>query len=116
MATVEEITELLSDLTFPATREQIIQHAHETGATEDVIDDLRTLPNEDFADVMDIWHSLGAIEEEPLAAGSDIPSQETDDVKPHWLCPTCEVTLARENDYRRHMQQEHGESPAHIEP
>jgi hypothetical protein len=117
MATIGELTELLSDLTFPATREQIIAHARQTGATEDVIDDLRTLPNEEYVDRMDVWDRLGLIQEEPAPrpADNEIPTEESDILTPRWQCPGCEVTFATEGEYRQHMQHDHEEEPVDIE-
>jgi hypothetical protein len=61
MASIEEITELLTDMTFPTSRAEILVHAHEEGATEDMVDDLRTLPDEEFSDMIDVWQRLGLI-------------------------------------------------------
>ncbi len=64
MASTEEITELLTDVSFPLTREELLAHAHEEGANENVLDDLRTLPDKTFSDLMDVWDSFGIIEHE----------------------------------------------------
>ena len=63
MAQTDEITDILIDLTFPTTREYIIEHARQEGATEDVIEDLQTLPDDEFVDELDVWKHLGLVQE-----------------------------------------------------
>ena len=50
----------LASAAFPARRDQLVFHAVDASAPPDVVDRLRTLPDdEDFANVQGVWSALG---------------------------------------------------------
>ncbi|MGH8934324.1 MAG: DUF2795 domain-containing protein [Egibacteraceae bacterium] len=60
MATAFEVQQFAHGLHWPATKEEVINHARERGADEAVLSTLEALPDTDFTSENHISQSLGA--------------------------------------------------------
>jgi hypothetical protein len=60
MTTPTDVQALLVDMEFPATKEQVIEHARWKGAAEDLLSVLERLPRDSFDSAFDVSHQLGA--------------------------------------------------------
>ncbi len=64
MSDIKEITDIVGKVTFPAYKEDIILHAEEVEASEDALEQLAGLPDQEFLDEMDVWDQLGIVIED----------------------------------------------------
>jgi hypothetical protein len=55
MVTPTSISKYLSELSFPATRDEIVEHAEEHGAPEDLVVVLTGLPDGVYDSLADVW-------------------------------------------------------------
>lgn len=60
MAMMDDAQKVIGDVTYPCTRDQLVEHAQKAGAKTEIIDDLRNLPDRKFQDPSDVTHALGA--------------------------------------------------------
>lgn len=51
--------EYIQDLEFPATRDEIVSHAREKGAPNQVIERLQKLPDQEYDSMGDVMSSAG---------------------------------------------------------
>lgn len=49
----------LGDMSYPASRQEIVSHAREMGADETMIDTLRNLPYDRFGSADDVSEAIG---------------------------------------------------------
>lgn len=54
----DEIEDLLGDLSFPASKERIVEHARRHGASEEAEKALRALPLGEYANVKEVLRSV----------------------------------------------------------
>ncbi len=54
-----DITKSLKGMDFPAHRDDIIEHARENGAGDDVIAMMNDMPEDDYASMSDVMHAFG---------------------------------------------------------
>ncbi len=59
---LEEVFEPLNDLDYPASKEDIVRHAEQRGATEAVLKALRALPLGDYASRAELTQSVDTVE------------------------------------------------------
>ena len=59
MVTPTAISRYLNDLSFPATRQECIEHAEENGAPEEVLAALETLRDDLYDSLAEIWAMVG---------------------------------------------------------
>lgn len=62
MVSTATISQFIEGVDFPATREEIIDHAHDRDAPEDVLDMLEELPDDEFQSMAEVWDAIGEIE------------------------------------------------------
>ncbi|MDO8683154.1 MAG: DUF2795 domain-containing protein [Armatimonadota bacterium] len=55
MVTPTTISKYLSDLSFPATKQEIVEHAEENNAPEYLLGALDTLPDDLYDSLADVW-------------------------------------------------------------
>jgi hypothetical protein len=60
--TLEQVFEPLNDLDYPASKEDVVRHAEQRGASEDVLRALRALPLGDYASRAELTRSLDTVE------------------------------------------------------
>ena len=56
--TLEDVFAPLNDLDYPASKEDVVRHAENRGASEDVLRALRALPLGDYASREELGRSL----------------------------------------------------------
>jgi hypothetical protein len=59
------ILELLDGMEFPATVIELVAYAEDQGASEDALEEIRALPDEDYQSIHDIALHLNRIEQLP---------------------------------------------------
>ncbi len=64
MSDIKEITDIVAKVTFPTYKDDIMQYAEEVEASEDTIEQLASLPDQEFLDEMDVWDQLGIVVED----------------------------------------------------
>ncbi|MFI9247437.1 DUF2795 domain-containing protein [Streptomyces sp. NPDC053086] len=55
---VPEVLEALKDVTYPAGRDRLVSAAREAGASDDVVETLRGMPAEEYADRAEVARSV----------------------------------------------------------
>ena len=60
--TLDEVFEPLNDLDYPASKEDVVRHAEQRGASEDVLRALRALPLGDYASRAELARSVDTVE------------------------------------------------------
>lgn len=61
-ASVAEVQRTLRGIAFPAEKQQLVEHAKEAGAKQEVVSELEKLPNQTFKNPADVNHALEASE------------------------------------------------------
>lgn len=61
MANVADIQRYLGDIDYPVNKDQLIDHASNQGATEDVIQTLSDLPADQFNSASDVSKAMGSM-------------------------------------------------------
>lgn len=56
-----QVQEYLSGMDYPADKEEIIDHARDQGADEDVMQTLQQLPEQDYRTAADVSRAIGQI-------------------------------------------------------
>ena len=67
MATTDEVLHAVRDATYPAGKDDLLATAQAAGASEDVLQALRALPVEDYANAQEVTRSVPT-EEAPTDA------------------------------------------------
>lgn len=57
----DEVLPFIEGIVFPVTKNQIIEHAKERSASENVIKTLQDLPNDQYLTLNDLLESIGGI-------------------------------------------------------
>ncbi|MBL1263053.1 DUF2795 domain-containing protein [Candidatus Methylomicrobium oryzae] len=57
-----QVQECLSGMDYPADKEEIINHAKDQGADEDVMQTLQQLPEQDYRTAADVSRAIGQIQ------------------------------------------------------
>ena len=60
--TLDEVFDVLNDLDYPASKEDIVGHAEQRGASADVLRAVRALPLGDYASRAELTRSLDTAE------------------------------------------------------
>jgi hypothetical protein len=60
MATAFDVQQFVHGLKWPVTRNEVLEHAREQGADEQVLSLLKELPDKEFTSEVQISQSLGA--------------------------------------------------------
>ncbi|MDO8588723.1 MAG: DUF2795 domain-containing protein [Armatimonadota bacterium] len=61
MVTPTAISKYLSDLSFPATRDELVEHGEEHGAPEELTGALAALPDGLYESLADVWAIVGGV-------------------------------------------------------
>lgn len=56
-----ELQKHLKGVSYPASKEELIQHAQEQGADEDLLSTLEQLPDEEFETPAEVSKAVGAL-------------------------------------------------------
>lgn len=56
----DEAQKVLGDMSYPCTRDQLVDHAQKAGAGQNIIDDLRNLPDKKFQDPAEVTTALSS--------------------------------------------------------
>jgi len=57
-----EVEKSLKGIDYPAKKEDMIKHAQQHGANQEVIETIRDLPKEDFQNAADVTRAIGEME------------------------------------------------------
>ena len=57
-----EVEKSLKGMDYPAKKEDLIKHAQQQGANQDVLETLKDLPEENFQSPIDVSKAIGEIE------------------------------------------------------
>ena len=57
-----QVQKFLKGLTYPAKKEQVVEHAREQGADENVVSVLEKLPDEQYQTPADVSRAIGRVE------------------------------------------------------
>jgi len=56
------IAGFLEGIDFPATKDELVDHAEDNGAPQEVIDVLESLPNQEYTSMADVMSGVGQVE------------------------------------------------------
>jgi predicted secreted protein len=56
------ITHFLDGLDFPATKDELIDHAEDNNAPQEVLDVLEQLPDQEYSSMADVMSGVGQVE------------------------------------------------------
>lgn len=62
MVSSSKISQYLEGVEFPCTKDQLVMHARQRNAPQDVIDGLTRLPDRQYFSMAGIWDGLGEVE------------------------------------------------------
>jgi hypothetical protein len=57
-----EVEKSLKGIDFPAKKEDLVKHAQQHGANQEVLETLQALPKEDFYNAADVAKAIGEID------------------------------------------------------
>ena len=57
-----QVQKFLKGLNYPATKEQVVEHAREQGADENVVSVLEKMPDEQYQTPADVSQAIGRVE------------------------------------------------------
>ena len=57
-----QVQKFLSGMDYPASKEEIVEHAKSNGADENIMDTLEQLPEEDYETPADVSKAIGEID------------------------------------------------------
>ena len=79
------ILELLDGIEYPATLVELVEFAEDNDASEEALDEIRAMPDREYASVLDLSRHLGQIEDLPghenqwsSEPSQDIPQSDRD--------------------------------------
>ncbi|QJD59714.1 DUF2795 domain-containing protein [Pseudomonas sp. gcc21] len=55
------VSTYLKGIDFPANRDQLIRHAEQNGAEQDVLDDLKQMPDQQYDNMADVMKGYGKV-------------------------------------------------------
>jgi len=58
----KEIEKSLKDIDFPAKKKDLVKHAQQHGANEEVIETIKELPREEFQNAADVTKAFGEMD------------------------------------------------------
>lgn len=56
-----DISKSLSGIDFPANKNNLVNHARQKNASQEVIDVLQSMPEQDYENMADVEHAFGEI-------------------------------------------------------
>ncbi len=72
MASPIEVQSYLSGISFPSSKEDLIAHAKEKGASQDVLSTLESLPDMEYGDASDVSSALAGEGEDDTLEEADV--------------------------------------------